>query len=805
MKNATLKTLLFSTALCASTPALLAQTPSFEQDYSFREKYGWANSMCAPIVADFDLDGINDIVLDGQGQSLSWQTRTVFAKGTGVRADYIADFEPVWKHPDGDSTFVEKYDTIWMYDDNDQIVVDKDGNKVWEELKPVIDEETGKPVVDTIVNPCSHYVTTKNGLPQTSYSYGSQPIDYNNDGLVDLLIINSGGRGDARGLYLVRNDGNGHFTVVKDEALALVNCDENPSRDNNGEAWWNEGAPFGSIVTGDYDKDGYTDILIQSMGYRGRGVTLFRNIGGEYFKEAKVFIPLPFDEEINARGLYEEVESVTTEDPETGDPTTTPGYYLTDKPTMCAKPMSHGQVAFFDFNNDGWLDIVACGWADGRAADEFSNRPEEEPGGGHIRFYQNRKDGCFDDVTPQLIPLAGKVLTDIQANNPDAENNPVTINGDMRDVFRVWGGTDLTMIATDYDQNGVMDLMISGYGRNNIKVAIALMVEGSGESSSIREELLPFGGAGRASMNGFLYVDFNGDDVPDLYNRGHIQRTSGIGDGTGQDWLRVAHISQDGELAFSNHDLGYWNKDFFGGFMWPWDDNKSNVNTFGDFDNDGKIDVGMGNYEGGTDNFFFSYNTTDYEPTAPEAPSSLTLTAEPNGEVLAQWEGGYLTNTRTAMFNVYIENQGTGERFMLVPANKETGKQLCHSMFGTYATNFDENEGMSYYRFTHLPAGTYTVGVQSVGYSYLGSEFVTEEVEVKDGWNNIESVKEASSVKVSVEDNMVTVHAAASVPVVIYNISGSEVATGMTNAPIAVNSKGVFLVKVSNETVKIVK
>lgn len=801
MKNATLKTLLFSTALCASASALLAQTPSFEQDNSFREKFGWANSMSTPIVADFDLDGINDVVLDGQGQSLNWQTRTVFAKGTGTRSEFIADFEAIWKHPDGDSTFVEKYDTIWMYDDNDQIVVDKDGNKVWEELKPVIDEETGKPVVDTIVNPCSHYVTTKNGLPQTSKSHGSQPIDYNNDGLVDLLMINSGGRGDARGLYLVRNDGGGHFTVVKDEALALVNFDENPSKDNNGEAWWNENSQFASIVTGDYDKDGFTDILIQSQGYKGRRVSLFRNIGGEYFKDAKVFIPLPFDEEINARGLYEEVESVTTEDPETGDPTTTPGYYLTDKPTMCAKPMSHGQVAFFDFNNDGWLDIVALGYVDGRKAEEFSNRPEEEPGGDEIRFYLNNTNGSFEDVTPQLIPLAGEILAEMQASNPE-----VVINGDIRDVFSLWGGTDITMIATDYDQNGIMDLMISGKGRNGVKIAIALMVENSGEDVvSLCEEILPFVGTSEASRRGFFYVDFNGDDVPDLYTRGNSQRPANVGDGTGTDWLRLAYISNQGDLAFTSHDLNYWSNNFFGGFTWIWEDGQPIVCNYGDFDNDGKIDIGLGQYEGGTDNFIFSYNTTEYEPTAPEAPSSLTLTAEPNGEVLAQWEGGYLTNTRTAMFNVYIENQGTGERFMLVPANKETGKQLCHSMFGTYATNFDENEGMSYYRFTHLPAGTYTVGVQSVGYSYLGSEFVTEEVEVKDGWNNIESVKEASSVKVSVEDNMVTVHAAASVPVVIYNISGSEVATGMTNAPIAVNSKGVFLVKVSNETVKIVK
>lgn len=71
MRKMTLKTTLFSAALLASVLEVQAQNNpiTFTRDMTFRETYGWANSMCTPKIGDFDNDGINDLWLDGQRQS----------------------------------------------------------------------------------------------------------------------------------------------------------------------------------------------------------------------------------------------------------------------------------------------------------------------------------------------------------------------------------------------------------------------------------------------------------------------------------------------------------------------------------------------------------------------------------------------------------------------------------------------------------------------------------------------------------------------------------------------------------------
>lgn len=74
---------------------------------------------------------------------------------------------------------------------------------------------------------------------------------------------------------------------------------------------------------------------------------------------------------------------------------------------MKAKPLSHGSVAFIDFDNDGWLDIVATGWADGT---EDKTSVGVEVGGDEIRFYRNLQNGEFQDVTDKFVKAAQNIL-----------------------------------------------------------------------------------------------------------------------------------------------------------------------------------------------------------------------------------------------------------------------------------------------------------------------------------------------------------------------------------------------------------
>jgi hypothetical protein len=50
-----------------------------------------------------------------------------------------------------------------------------------------------------------------------------------------------------------------------------------------------------------------------------------------------------------------------------------------------------GGCAFFDYDNDGWMDIFILG----------GRRLEDIPAGASNRLYKNNRDGTFTDVTRQ--------------------------------------------------------------------------------------------------------------------------------------------------------------------------------------------------------------------------------------------------------------------------------------------------------------------------------------------------------------------------------------------------------------------
>ena len=76
---------------------------------------------------------------------------------------------------------------------------------------------------------------------------------------------------------------------------------------------------------------------------------------------------------------------------------------------------------FWDYDNDGWLDIFVGGW-DGAPIDAVAARylgvprPEGTP-----RLYRNKGDGTFEDVTIQA--KLGRVLLAMAANFGDLDND----------------------------------------------------------------------------------------------------------------------------------------------------------------------------------------------------------------------------------------------------------------------------------------------------------------------------------------------------------------------------------------------
>ncbi|MDQ8184764.1 CRTAC1 family protein [Pelagicoccus sp. SDUM812002] len=231
------------------------------------------------------------------------------------------------------------------------------------------------------------------------------PGDYNNDGLVDVLVLREGWLGkDGRfPNSLLRNNGDNTFTDVTEETglLSFHPTQTATWLDYNGDGWLdifigNETVPetgandpcelfrnngdgtftecaaesgldikdwIKGVVSGDYNNDGRPDLYLSSLVGPNR---LLRNDGAADGSDDPN-APHSFTDVAQAAGVTE--------------------------------PNSSFPCWFFDYNNDGWLDIFVTGYSIKDAGDVLVDYLGAKHGGERARLYQNNGDGTFKDVT----------------------------------------------------------------------------------------------------------------------------------------------------------------------------------------------------------------------------------------------------------------------------------------------------------------------------------------------------------------------------------------------------------------------
>ena len=313
MKRFTSNVLLVAASLLIGTTAANAQAIQFEtnslkssnpNDVPDSPSLLYSTHRTIPFWADFNNDGLMDIYYSGTSGVHGWQTTANLIQNEG-NMNFYNEFEKI----------MEEY--TYQEDDGTGNMVDKVGYR-----------EVGM----------------KSGLTKTAFGMGSVAIDYDQDGLVDFIFLNRGGNdtGTERELVLFHNLGNYKFEKVQDEALYNIGFDH----DNNNS--FNEDQEIGTISVGDYNKDGYPDIIVQGTGNGGRFIKLLRNKGGNGFELVHPVKPIAFEKEFNPIGLF-----VKGEDKYDDDQILIESGAYTNVPTGDFKPMSHGSVAFADFDNDG--------------------------------------------------------------------------------------------------------------------------------------------------------------------------------------------------------------------------------------------------------------------------------------------------------------------------------------------------------------------------------------------------------------------------------------------------------------------
>jgi hypothetical protein len=249
--------------------------------------------------------------------------------------------------------------------------------------------------------------------------------DYNNDGWVDVLII----RGAWLGKFghipesLLRNNGDGTFTDVT-EAAGLVGFH-----------------PGQAAVWFDYDGDGRLDLF---LGYEStpeqnevHPCELFHNNGDGTFTECAAasgvavvgFVKAVISGDYNNDGrpdLYISRRDgpnllFRNDGPAgTGKPS---AWKFTDvaQAAGVTEPFQSFSCWFFDYDNDGQLDLMVTGYGIQDVGDIAADYLGLPHAGERARLYRNRGDGTFADVTKEAGLF--KVLHTMGCNFGDLDND----------------------------------------------------------------------------------------------------------------------------------------------------------------------------------------------------------------------------------------------------------------------------------------------------------------------------------------------------------------------------------------------
>jgi hypothetical protein len=316
-------------------------------------------------------------------------------------------------------------------------------------------------------------VTKKVGLDPNMHGVGCAAGDYDNDGATDLAVsFNS----DVR---LFHNQKNGKFKDVTEDANLTTNSS-------------NLGVTFI-----DYDHDGDLDLFVNRQ-YDAAGASqMFRNNGDGTFTEVTTAIGLPENRSTGAVGVvgsdYNNDRAVDIIVPDMGPSileNPREGRFPVRKPWSAPMPSPVSGVAVLDFNHDGWMDLAFThtGWSEhgitlwqnkqgksfdpvpfprvdwvrgyGIAAIDYDNDGwvdlvavgETKDGKGEVRLFRNLGPDGFKDVTVETG------LDKIQLKEPRA------------------------IIAGDYDNDGAVDLLIT----QNHGPAVLLRNEGGNKNNSLR-------------------------------------------------------------------------------------------------------------------------------------------------------------------------------------------------------------------------------------------------------------------------------------------------------------------------------
>jgi hypothetical protein len=394
-------------------------------------------------------------------------------------------------------------------------------------------------------------------------------FDYNNDGYVDLYMVNgstleqlqhkSRAPGNEHN-HLYRNNGNGTFTDVTESAHT------------GGNGWG-----FGCAAA-DYDNDGKTDLLVTTFGAN----ILYHNNGDGTFTDVS-----------NRSGL-------------------------------AGGNIWHTGAAFADYDGDGLLDVYIAGYLDFNVLHpelktcEYRGVQVHACGplgykGAPDALYHNNGDGTFTDVTvkAKVVDRAlyfgfSVVFEDLDGDDrPDIfvanDSNPnyfyrnrgdgtfeenavaagLAYNSDGKEM------SSMGVAVGDYDNDGRTDLFVTTFANDNY---VLFHNDGKGLFSDVSFQ----SGVGESTVSflgwGAFFLDYDNDGFKDLFAaNGHVypEVDGKLNREVYREPLLLFHNSKNGKFQESDEAAG----------LRGLPAHSARGAAYCDYDNDGDLDIAVSNID----------------------------------------------------------------------------------------------------------------------------------------------------------------------------------------------------------------
>lgn len=260
--------------------------------------------------------------------------------------------------------------------------------------------------------------TAAAGLAGITGGLNAVQADHDNDGDVDVLILRGGWMPEPQPNSLLRNDGDGTFTDVTAEAGLL-----DPWRSTQVGRW------------ADYDGDGWLDLFIGaevrepdslvSQLFRNDGDGTFTEVAGRVGLDAVGFVKGADWGDYDNDGrpdLYVTRHGEGNLLFHNDGPTDAGGWSFTEVSEQAGvgEPVESFPAWFFDYDNDGWLDLFASGYGM-VAGDQASEYLGLSLLATLPAVYRNRGDGTFEHVT-EAVGM-DRVMYPMGSNHGDIDND----------------------------------------------------------------------------------------------------------------------------------------------------------------------------------------------------------------------------------------------------------------------------------------------------------------------------------------------------------------------------------------------